>query len=64
MLCYSTYVYVEYETAKQQDGRRAGPIDRGPCHNFLKDVATFVKENFISGTDSVNLNMIALAAPE
>ena len=57
-------MYVEYETAKQQDGRRAGPIDRGPCHNFLKDVATFVKENVISGTDSVNLNMIGLAARE
>ncbi|KAH8110835.1 peptidase C12, ubiquitin carboxyl-terminal hydrolase 1 [Phellopilus nigrolimitatus] len=46
------------------DGRRVGPIDRGPSENLLKDVAAFVKERFISQSDSVNLNMIALAPPE
>lgn len=67
------------------DGRRVGPIDRGPSENLLKvrflpsgasfrssmlisfrgqDVAAFVKERFLSESDSVNLNMTALAPPE
>ncbi|KAI5115332.1 hypothetical protein M0805_001869 [Coniferiporia weirii] len=44
------------------DGRRVGPIDRGPCVDILKDVATFVKERFVLHSDGVNLNMIALSA--
>ncbi|OCB86351.1 peptidase C12, ubiquitin carboxyl-terminal hydrolase 1 [Sanghuangporus baumii] len=48
------------------DGRRVGPIDRGPSEDLLKvrDVAAFVKERFLSQSNSVNLNMIALAPPE
>jgi len=44
------------------DGRRAGPMDRGPSENLLLDVAKFVKESFIAQSENVNFSMIALAA--
>jgi len=45
------------------DGRRAGPVDRGQSEDLLKDVASFVKERFVSESDSISLNMMALAPP-
>ncbi|KZT10029.1 peptidase C12, ubiquitin carboxyl-terminal hydrolase 1 [Laetiporus sulphureus 93-53] len=46
------------------DGRRAGPIDRGLSKNLLEDVATFVKNNYMSQTASMEFSMIALASSE
>ncbi|EJD08534.1 peptidase C12, ubiquitin carboxyl-terminal hydrolase 1 [Fomitiporia mediterranea MF3/22] len=46
------------------DGRRAGPVDRGPSEDLLKDVAAFVREKFLAQSDSVNLNVMALAPPQ
>lgn len=43
------------------DGRRDGPVDRGQCTDFLKDVARIVKENYIDNTTSAEFSMLALA---
>ncbi|KAI0715987.1 cysteine proteinase [Cerioporus squamosus] len=43
------------------DGRRAGPVDRGECKDFLKDVAKIVKENYIAHTASMQFSLIALS---
>ncbi|KAI0788814.1 cysteine proteinase [Abortiporus biennis] len=45
------------------DGRRRGPVDRGQCTDFLKDVAKFVKERYVDNTTSVEFSMLALAPP-
>jgi len=42
------------------DGRRAGPIDRGECTDLLKDTANFIKTRYMSGTASVQFNIMAL----
>ncbi|KAF8511814.1 hypothetical protein BU17DRAFT_96873 [Hysterangium stoloniferum] len=46
------------------DGRRAGPLDRGPSKDLLADVAKVVREYYIKGSDSLNFNLIALASPD
>ncbi|RPD64349.1 cysteine proteinase [Lentinus tigrinus ALCF2SS1-7] len=43
------------------DGRRAGPVDRGQCKDFLKDVAKIVKDNYIAHTASMQFSLIALS---
>ncbi|TFK94120.1 cysteine proteinase [Polyporus arcularius HHB13444] len=43
------------------DGRRAGPVDRGECKDFLSDVAKIVKENYIAHTASMQFSLIALS---
>ncbi|OBZ66485.1 Ubiquitin carboxyl-terminal hydrolase isozyme L3 [Grifola frondosa] len=45
------------------DGRRVGPVDRGACADFLKDVAKFVKDNYVAHTASMHFSMIALGPP-
>jgi len=45
------------------DGNRGGPIDCGPCTDFLTDVAKYVKANYVSASDSVQFSMVALASP-
>ncbi|KAI0367008.1 cysteine proteinase [Pilatotrama ljubarskyi] len=42
------------------DGRRAGPIDRGPATKFLEDVAKFVRNTYVAHTASMHFSMIAL----
>ncbi|KAI0675475.1 cysteine proteinase [Trametes maxima] len=42
------------------DGRRAGPIDRGPSVDILQDVAKFVRNVYVAHTASVHFSMIAL----
>ncbi|KAI0641894.1 cysteine proteinase [Trametes meyenii] len=42
------------------DGRRAGPIDRGPSKDILQDVAKFVRNVYVAHTASVQFSMIAL----
>ncbi|PPQ95420.1 hypothetical protein CVT26_008441 [Gymnopilus dilepis] len=42
------------------DGRRVGPVDHGESTNFLKDVANFVKERYLSSSTSVNFSLLAL----
>ncbi|KDQ61656.1 hypothetical protein JAAARDRAFT_31120 [Jaapia argillacea MUCL 33604] len=42
------------------DGRRAGPLDRGPSDDLLMDVAKFVKEEYIAQSSSMNFSMMAL----
>jgi len=46
------------------DGRRAGPVDRGPSTELLADVVRFVRENYITGSTSLNFSLIALAFPQ
>lgn len=46
------------------DGRRAGPVDRGPSDDLLADVAKIVRENYINHSSSMHFSMIALAPPE
>lgn len=46
------------------DGRREGPVDRGECTDFFRNVAEYVKNNYIANTSSMHFNMIALAPPE
>ncbi|THH13040.1 hypothetical protein EW146_g7134 [Bondarzewia mesenterica] len=43
------------------DGRRNGPIDRGVCTDFLRDVAKYVKEQMIPKASSAQFSMMALA---
>jgi len=45
------------------DGNRGGPIDCGPCKDFLSDVAAYVKKTYVSTSDSVHFSMVALAPP-
>ncbi|TFK51621.1 peptidase C12, ubiquitin carboxyl-terminal hydrolase 1 [Heliocybe sulcata] len=45
------------------DGRRVGPVDRGVCTDLLQDVAMFIKERYISGSSSMNFNVMALGPP-
>ncbi|KAL0947865.1 hypothetical protein HGRIS_010500 [Hohenbuehelia grisea] len=45
------------------DGDRQGPIDRGPCNDLLKDVAEYVKKEYIGHSSSVQFSMLALAPP-
>ncbi|CDO77663.1 hypothetical protein BN946_scf184969.g14 [Trametes cinnabarina] len=42
------------------DGRRVGPIDRGECKDFLKDVAKVVRNLYVAHTASMHFSMIAL----
>ncbi|KAI9064139.1 cysteine proteinase [Trametes sanguinea] len=42
------------------DGRRVGPIDRGPCTDLLKDVAKVVRNLYVAHTASMQFSMIAL----
>ncbi|OJT09820.1 hypothetical protein TRAPUB_13690 [Trametes pubescens] len=42
------------------DGRRVGPIDRGPCTDFLVDVAKLVRNLYVAHTASMHFSMIAL----
>ncbi|QRV86215.1 peptidase C12, ubiquitin carboxyl-terminal hydrolase 1 [Ceratobasidium sp. AG-Ba] len=54
------------ETKEQRlielDGRRAGPIDLGPCDEdrLLGEVAKIVKEKYMSTSSSINFGMISL----
>ncbi|KAH9935887.1 cysteine proteinase [Epithele typhae] len=43
------------------DGRRNGPIDRGVCLDFLKDVGKVVKDVYIAQTANVNFSLISLS---
>lgn len=47
------------------DGRRAGPIDLGPCdHDKLLDtVAKIVKDRYISVSSSITFSMLSLGPP-
>jgi len=45
------------------DGRREGPIDRGECKDFLKDVADVVKRIYLAQSSSMHFSMMALATP-
>ncbi|KAJ6621320.1 peptidase C12 ubiquitin carboxyl-terminal hydrolase 1 [Mycena sp. CBHHK59/15] len=45
------------------DGRRAGPIDRGDCTNFLSDVAKIIKDNFVADSSSMQFSMMSLGPP-
>jgi len=45
------------------DGRRNGPVDRGACKDFLKDVAKFVKDYYVEGATSVEFSMLSLGPP-
>ncbi|TDL26751.1 peptidase C12, ubiquitin carboxyl-terminal hydrolase 1 [Rickenella mellea] len=45
------------------DGRRKGPLDRGPCEDLLKDAAEFIKTYYISQSTDIQFNMMALAPP-
>ncbi|KAI0629230.1 hypothetical protein C8Q77DRAFT_1142796 [Trametes polyzona] len=42
------------------DGRRIGPIDRGPITQFSLDVAKYVQTVYIGHTPNVNFSMMAL----
>ncbi|KAL1943164.1 hypothetical protein VTO73DRAFT_4835 [Trametes versicolor] len=42
------------------DGRRVGPIDRGPCTDFLAYVAKLVRNLYVAHTASMHFSMIAL----
>ncbi|KAF8885574.1 cysteine proteinase [Gymnopilus junonius] len=42
------------------DGRRAGPVDHGESQDFLKDVASLVKAQYLSSSTSVNFSLLAL----
>ncbi|KAF8573601.1 peptidase C12, ubiquitin carboxyl-terminal hydrolase 1 [Ramaria rubella] len=46
------------------DGRRVGPVDRGPSTDLMTDVAKFIQKNHINNTNSMHFSMIALAPPE
>jgi len=46
------------------DGRRAGPVDRGECTDLLRDVAKYVRSNYVVNTSSIHFSMLALAPPE
>ncbi|KAG8967398.1 ubiquitinyl hydrolase 1 [Tulasnella sp. 419] len=43
------------------DGRRPCPIDHGPSHNLLKDVAKIVKEKYITLSTSMHFGLVALS---
>ncbi|TFY83300.1 hypothetical protein EWM64_g714 [Hericium alpestre] len=45
------------------DGDRDGPIDRGKSTDFLKDVAAYIRDHVIPQSPSLELSMVALAAP-
>ncbi|CAK5273918.1 unnamed protein product [Mycena citricolor] len=42
------------------DGRRSGPIDRGECKDFLADAVKVIKDIYISASQSVEFNIMAL----
>ncbi|CAE7227458.1 unnamed protein product [Rhizoctonia solani] len=44
------------------DGRRAGPVDHGPCEQekLLESVAKIVKERYIPVSSSINFSMLSL----
>ncbi|KAF7309659.1 Ubiquitin carboxyl-terminal hydrolase [Mycena indigotica] len=47
------------------DGRRKGPVDRGECTDFLKDVAKVVQEVYIKGgPESLQFSMMSLGPPD
>lgn len=47
------------------DGRRAGPIDHGPCEQdkLLEAVAKIVKDQYVSVSSSINFSMLSLGPP-
>ncbi|KAK7056176.1 ubiquitinyl hydrolase 1 [Paramarasmius palmivorus] len=47
------------------DGRRAGPFDRGACPtgDFLKDVASLVREVYVAQSSSIQFSMVSLGPP-
>ncbi|KAF7424806.1 ubiquitinyl hydrolase 1 [Pleurotus ostreatus] len=45
------------------DGTRSGPLDRGPCNDFLADAARYIRENYISSSSSVQFSILALGPP-
>ncbi|KAF8639325.1 hypothetical protein AX17_001573 [Amanita inopinata Kibby_2008] len=45
------------------DGERAGPIDRGECHDLLRDVVRIVKSVYMTRIDSVYFSLMALSPP-
>ncbi|KAI3619713.1 carboxyl-terminal proteinase [Moniliophthora roreri] len=47
------------------DGRRVGPFDRGVCPtgDFLKDVATLVRDVYVAQSSSIQYSMISLGPP-
>jgi len=46
------------------DGDRAGPIDRGPSNDFLKDVAEVIKRVYVKAhSTNMNFSMLALSQP-
>ena len=45
------------------DGRRAGPVDRGPCTDVLRDAMRFVQERYVRQTRNINFSVLALAPP-
>ncbi|OCH93700.1 peptidase C12, ubiquitin carboxyl-terminal hydrolase 1 [Obba rivulosa] len=52
------------ERLLELDGRRVAPVDRGECTDLLRDVAKYVKENYVANTSSMHFSMLALAPPE
>ncbi|KAG8730543.1 ubiquitinyl hydrolase 1 [Ceratobasidium sp. 428] len=66
-LHFTCFVIAPSPESKEQrlielDGRRAGPIDLGPCdeEKLLGDVAKIVKERYISTSSSITFGMISL----
>jgi len=46
------------------DGGRVGPIDRGECKDLLRDVASYVKKEYIAASSSVKFSMLALVSSD
>ncbi|KAF8610838.1 peptidase C12, ubiquitin carboxyl-terminal hydrolase 1 [Ceratobasidium sp. AG-I] len=69
-LHFTCFVIAPAPETKEQhlielDGRRAGPIDLGPCpqDKLLETVAKIVKERYISASSSINFSMLSLGPP-
>ncbi|EJU03798.1 peptidase C12 ubiquitin carboxyl-terminal hydrolase 1 [Dacryopinax primogenitus] len=43
------------------DGRRATPVDYGPCTDMLADVAKVAQDKYLNSTNSLQFSMTALA---
>ncbi|KAG8814821.1 ubiquitinyl hydrolase 1 [Serendipita sp. 399] len=45
------------------DGRRPGPVDRGPSTDLLKDAAKIIKEVYLGATSALTFSMITMGPP-
>ncbi|KAG8822184.1 ubiquitinyl hydrolase 1 [Serendipita sp. 399] len=45
------------------DGRRPGPVDRGPSTDLLKDAAKVIKEVYLGATSALTFSMITMGPP-